>query len=235
MAVLRLEGSPAFWARLKRHGICEPGHSDPVLSSEYLSEGVLRDIAANRLNEPPFVLPHALSIQECSSFIRFFENGRPFKRTYNGVEQLSIRNANCVELPAEYAAIFHRIIERHAHEAFPLRSSFEHRLTNSPLMYRYDPHTRGFGKHHDLVNLGEVKRSKQPILGGDYTITLILNTLPNDGRGVLKIHDCGYDGQSFYSKAGTAILFRADYVHEVTRIGDVARYSAIARFKALNG
>jgi PKHD-type hydroxylase len=134
------------------------------------------------------------------------------------------RDCDYVPLPTHRYALFARFF------ATTLSATLDARLalSPSPMIYRY-PAGVGMVAHHDLVTPIERQRcaaSGEPVLGGDFTTVLFLNSLSASDGGALSFP--GTDVR-IAPRCGTLVVFRVDVIHEVERVVRGPRYTVVAR------
>jgi PKHD-type hydroxylase len=98
------------------------------------------------------------------------------------------------------------------------------------MLYRYGLGV-GFLPHHDEVTAEELRRAEtngQPVMGGDLTIVVFLNSLDEYTGGELFFPELGL---SFKPDVGAGVVFPAtrSFVHGVAPITQGARFTCVAR------
>jgi len=176
----------------------------------------------------PLIVKDLLSHDECRSLIDYFEKSVALPRSYQGIVDLSIRNCTYVVVSNEVAEKLHNLVTPFIVEQFGLGAELI--LSSAPLIYKY-PVGVGMLPHHDMVTAQELERSGlngQPVLGGDYTAVIFLNTMSCEEGGRLNFVDL--DSKfNIVPQAGTCVLFSVNNVHEVTPIIKGPRYTLILR------
>ncbi|MGM9438976.1 2OG-Fe(II) oxygenase [Streptomyces murinus] len=155
-------------------------------------------------------------------------------RTYQGVIDESLRKSEYIEVPPSLEEL---VI---SHCAAHVRGHFGITPTRKPaqpaVIYRYGPGV-GFVAHHDEVTDVERERARtngQPVVGGDLTLVIWLNTPDSYGGGELFFE---HPAQDFKPPSGTLVAFPAtrNHIHGVRPITRGERVTLVVRTDAEGG
>lgn len=199
----------------------------PTKDTRYLSEIIYDEIKRGKGKADPLIIEGYIPEEKCYEIIRYYNSRKPERRTYQGEVNFEYRDSEFVKLPALYFDLLTQFIkEKMAAHFLKEENSFE---LIQPVIYRYGKGI-GFKPHHDMVTDLEIERCRKkgfPIIGGDYTVILMLNCLHASQGGQLHLLDGNIEIQQ---KTGTIIAFRVDAVHEVYPILEGQRYSMVCRY-----
>ncbi|MEU4143100.1 2OG-Fe(II) oxygenase [Streptomyces parvulus] len=179
----------------------------------------------------PLVAESAIPLSLCGALMDHAKNHAGHPRTYQGVIDESLRKSEYVEVPTR----LHEAVISHC--AAHLRSHFEIAPTRIPtqpaVVYRYGPGV-GFVAHHDEVTDIERERARtngQPVVGGDITLVIWLNTPDSYGGGELFFEN---PAQEIKPPCGTLVAFPAtrDHIHGVRPITRGERVTLVIRVSA---
>ncbi|MFJ3832082.1 2OG-Fe(II) oxygenase [Streptomyces sp. NPDC090046] len=179
----------------------------------------------------PLVAESAIPLSLCGALMDHVKNHTARPRTYQGVIDESLRKSEYVEIPThlEGAVISHCATHLRGHfEIAPQRIS-----TQPAVVYRYGPGV-GFVAHHDEVTDIERERARtngQPVVGGDLTLVIWLNTPDSYGGGELFFEN---PAQEIKPPCGTLVAFPAtrDHIHGVRPITSGERVTLVVRIDA---
>ncbi|MGY3201882.1 2OG-Fe(II) oxygenase [Streptomyces sp. TE5632] len=179
----------------------------------------------------PLVVESAIPLSLCGALMDHVKNQTARPRTYQGVIDESLRKSEYVEVPAH---LEEAVISRCATH---LRGHFEivpKRIPTQPsVVYRYGAGV-GFVAHHDEVTDIERERARtngQPVVGGDLTLVVWLNTPDSYGGGELFFEN---PAQEIKPPCGTLVAFPAtrDHIHGVRPITRGERVTLVVRTDA---
>ncbi len=200
--------------------------TSPTADTTYLSQAAR--IAIQEENKPlPLIIENYVSPDECRILVDFFEKNDYFRRSYQGVVDATVRDCFSLKLDAKYYSLLRKFIDGEMSDYYNLR--FCHKFSTEPLINRYG---KGVGMlpHHDMVTDIEIERAltnKQPVMGGDYTVVLLLNNLDDECGGDLCF--LNFMELNLPPRSGTIVGFRVDLVHQVKPILCGYRYSLVSR------
>ncbi|WP_236243061.1 2OG-Fe(II) oxygenase [Streptomyces sp. CC228A] len=180
----------------------------------------------------PLVVESAIPLSLCGTLMDRMKNQTARPRTYRGVIDETLRKSEYVEIPPHHleGAVV-------SHCAAHLRSHFgiaPKRIPTQPaVVYRYGPGV-GFVAHHDEVTDIERERARtngQPVVGGDLTLLVWLNTPDSYGGGELFFES---PAQEIKPPCGTLVAFPAtrDHIHGVRPITRGERVTLVVRIDA---
>ncbi|MFJ7187453.1 2OG-Fe(II) oxygenase [Streptomyces bacillaris] len=179
----------------------------------------------------PLVVESAIPLSFCGALMDHVKSHTVHPRTYQGVIDESLRKSEYVEVPT-------RLDEAAIHYSAPyLRDHFEiaaKRIPTQPaVVYRYGPGV-GFVAHHDEVTDIERERARtngQPVVGGDLTLVIWLNTPDSYGGGELFFEN---PAQEIKPPCGSLVAFPAtrDHIHGVRPIKSGERVTLVVRTDA---
>ena len=198
---------------------------EPTTKPGYLSKSILNDIQA-KVPSLPFVKTGYVDESICNAIIARFHEADAFARSYQGVVDKKIRHCMSAPLNDCDFGVLENFIQQQMSPF--LGCTFKAGFSVNPLVNAY-PVGVGMAPHHDMVTDIELKRAEtnnQPVMGGDYTIILLLNDLPKNAGGEVHFPDYALKVPCI---KGTCIAFRVDVVHEVLSIVKGVRYSVVAR------
>ncbi|MEV2203294.1 MULTISPECIES: 2OG-Fe(II) oxygenase [Streptomyces] len=179
----------------------------------------------------PLVVESAIPLSLCGALTDHVKNHTARPRTYQGVIDESLRKSEYVEIPTH---LQEAVI---SHCAAHVRSHFEIAPKGIPsqpaVVYRYGPGV-GFVAHHDEVTEIERERARtngQPVVGGDLTLVVWLNTPDSYGGGELFFES---PAQEIKPPCGTLVAFPAtrDRIHGVRPVTRGERVTLVVRVDA---
>ena len=190
-------------------------------------------LGESRLNlpitkKPPLFLPDVVSGTQCEEIRKAFLRDTPRPRSYQGIVDDALRNAEFVFLPEDLSTLLDERVHRVIEEWFDVE--LQRHFVPSPIIYRY-PVGVGFLPHHDMVTSLEMKRgetNQQPVLSGDFTVILFVSHPSDFGGGELYFPDLGCE---FKPSRGAYVVFPAseDYIHGVRDVTYGERFTAVWR------
>ncbi|MEU6709298.1 2OG-Fe(II) oxygenase [Streptomyces wuyuanensis] len=179
----------------------------------------------------PLVVESAIPLSLCGALMDHVKNHTARPRTYQGVIDESLRKSEYVEIPMhlEEAVISH--CAAHVRDHFEIAPK---RIPTQPaVVYLYGPGA-GFVAHHDEVTDIERERAQtngQPVVGGDLTLVVWLNTPDSYGGGELFFEN---PAAEIKPPRGTLVAFPAtrDHSHGVRPITRGERVTLVVRLDA---
>jgi PKHD-type hydroxylase len=201
----------------------------------------------------PIVVDDLLNPDLCRQLLGEFDSGDPQPRSYQGVVDTTLRNCEFVPVSAHSTQVVSTLLQGRLDEAFGASTEV---MTDQPVViYRYGPGV-GFTTHHDEVTEIELERAEtngQPVIGGDLTAVLFLNSPEGYEGGELYFEDPPSDGptvdrvtvddsvvervqvggraKEFRPPAGTLVAFPAtkQFPHGVRKVLSGNRFVLLAR------
>ncbi|MFJ6519295.1 2OG-Fe(II) oxygenase [Streptomyces filamentosus] len=155
----------------------------------------------------------------------------PRPRTYQGVIDETLRKSEYVEIPPHLEDAVASHCFGHVRDHFEIAPK---RIPSQPAVaYCYGPGV-GFVAHHDEVTDIERERARtngQPVVGGDLTLVVWLNTPDSYRGGELFFED---PAQEIKPPCGTLVAFPAtrDHIHGVRPITRGERVTLVVRVDA---
>lgn len=198
---------------------------EPTLNPKFISPSVLAEIKAVKPSHP-LVIENYFSQRTCQSIINDFDKTESFERSYQGIVDKNVRNCRTARLNEDKYLNLRAFVDREMSNAFGV--NFREGFSVPPLVNCY-PIGVGMKPHHDMVTEIEIERSKnnfQPVMGGDYTIIALLNSLTEQSGGEVNFPDLDI---TVPCRQGTLLAFRVDLVHQVLPVLKGDRYSLVAR------
>ncbi|SCF70155.1 PKHD-type hydroxylase [Streptomyces sp. DconLS] len=179
----------------------------------------------------PLLAEGAVPLSLCAALMDHAKTRIARPRTYQGVIDESLRKSEYIEVPP---ALEEMVI---SHCAAHVRNHFGITPARKPaqpaVIYRYGPGV-GFVAHHDEVTDVERERARtngQPVVGGDVTLVIWLNTPDSYGGGELFFKN---PTQDFKPSCGSLIAFPAtrNHIHGVRPITRGERVTLVVRTDA---
>ncbi|MEV0850433.1 2OG-Fe(II) oxygenase [Streptomyces sp. NPDC049954] len=179
----------------------------------------------------PLLVESAIPLSLCGALTDHAHGQTARSRTYQGVIDESLRKSEYVEVPTylEQAVVSHCAEHIRSHFGIvPTRVA-----TQPAVIYRYGPGI-GFVAHHDEVTDIERERARtngQPVVGGNLTLVVWLNTPDSYGGGELFFEN---PAQEIKPHCGTVVAFPAtrDHIHGVRPITRGERVTLVVRVDA---
>lgn len=179
----------------------------------------------------PLLAESVIPLSLCGALMDHVKSETARPRTFQGVVDEALRKSEYVEIPPtlEEAVIAHCVPYIRDHfQAVPKRIP-----TQPAVVYRYGPGV-GFVAHHDEVTDVERERARtngQPVVGGDLTLLVWLNTPDSYSGGELFFEN---PAQEIKPPCGTLVAFPAtrDHIHGVRPITRGERITLVIRTDA---
>ncbi|MDJ0346295.1 2OG-Fe(II) oxygenase [Streptomyces sp. H10-C2] len=170
----------------------------------------------------------ALPQQVCDEILQHFKLSAPRPRSYQGIVDEALRNCEFAEVPGDLAGTVTQQTAGLVEDYFGVATQ---PMDGQPqVVYRYGEGV-GFVTHHDEVTEIELQRARsngQPVLGGDITTILFLNSAEDYSGGALYFEDPQLE---FRPRKGTFVAFPATrkFLHGVRPVLIGERYTLLAR------
>ncbi|MEU7020273.1 2OG-Fe(II) oxygenase [Streptomyces sp. NPDC046203] len=176
----------------------------------------------------PLLQEGVVPLDLCAALMDHATNETPRRRSFQGVVDSSLRDSAYVRVPVplEEAVLSHCAAPIHGHFGVRPRS-----IPGQPaVIYRYGVGV-GFVAHHDEVTEIERARARtngQPVVGGDLTMVVWLNSPDAYGGGELFFE---HPPREFKPPCGSLVAFPAtrDHVHGVRPIVRGERCTLVIR------
>jgi PKHD-type hydroxylase len=202
-------------------------YPEPTSDQNYISKDIYLEILKKEPKPLPLIMNNFARSRYCEDIIQYFDSKTSLDRSIQGVVNKMKRDCKYVLLPEKFFEPIKSFIENcmNSHFGYEIDSNF----SAIPMIYKYEKGV-GMEYHHDIVTQNEIERGKisgQPIVGGDFTIVLFLNSLSEEQGGRLQFID--FEDYTFIPKTGSIIAFRVDLIHGVSPIIYGNRYTVVSR------